>query len=196
VKLMMLKEIKTTTKAAPSAGISADSQQGEYTPFTAAMPGKFNIPYGNIKGKIINIGGGGRGAGGGTAGMSGSGPGRTSRAQMPMLDYDSLRNLGRRYAATPKGGAAIKSAKVATGVVAGAVVASAADDLLDVFFQFGGSRMGGGVKTSNTMFSPSVTNAGVGVYFRNKLISLLTDEQYDQFWRNAATHIRKQLKAL
>lgn len=194
VQQMFLQNIKKFVKKAPVIGITASTSLGGYTPFKAAQPGKLNLPFGGKK-KIMDIGGGGRGAGGGPAHPP-LGGGTSARPEIPVYTVPSMRSLGRRYARTGQGKRVISAAQVTAGVVAGGVVGHLADDIIDHLFQQASSRMGSGVQVSNTQFNPSVSNKGVGVYFRNKLISLLTEEQYDQFWRNAATHIRKHLKAL
>lgn len=197
VKQMMLATIKAAVKTTPILAIAANTSLGGYTPFKAAQPGKLNVPWTFGKKKIMDIGGGGRGSGaraGGAPGTAGGGGGPVTN--MPMMTFAELRALGTRYGRTAAGRRAIRGAKVTAAVAAGAIAGSVADDIIENVWQMAFSKMGGGAKPSNTQFNPKITNAGVGVYFRNKLISLLTDEQYDQFWRNAATHIRKHLKAL
>lgn len=200
VRQMMLATIKAAVKTSPVLAIAANTSLGGYTPFKAAQPGKLNLPWSFGKKKIIDIGGGARGGGvrGGNPATPGAGlgGGTTPQATRPLATINEMRVLGGRYARTAAGRRAIRGAKVTAAIAGGAIAGAVADDIIEDVWQMAMSKMGGGVKPSNTQFNPKMTNAGVGVYFRNKLISLLTEEQYDQFWRNAATHIRKHLKAL
>ncbi len=58
------------------------------------------------------------------------------------------------------------------------------------------TRNGSAAQPRAARLSPAYTGQGIGVYFKNILIGLLTDEQYDALWMTAATRIRKLLKGL
>ncbi len=101
--------------------------------------------------------------------------------------------LAMRYFKTSQGR---MRAKQAAGVAAVAVAGYVADQAVEYMVQSATSRMGTGVSPETQKLNRKFSLQGVGVYFRNKLIGLMTDEQYDAFWVSAATHIRNQLKAL
>ncbi len=105
---------------------------------------------------------------------------------------DGYKNLTKRFARTKTGKVLIYGGSVGAGAAGGAV----ADDVADYLWDKASDTMGNINGPLTQRLNPRIFSAGVGVYFRNILIGLMTNEDYDHLWASAATHIRKKLRAL
>ncbi len=144
--------------------------------FQDSVPGKFRKPITGSGRKIFDIGGGGKPPG----------PSPSSGAS------GTYSGIAARAAKTPAGRKAI-----AGGVfIGGVIVSQAAEEGYQFMYDYLQTRNGSAAQPRSTRLSPAYTGEGIGVYFKNILIGLLTDEQYDTLWMTAATHIRKVLKGL
>jgi len=162
-----MNEVITSAKKLPNMyRIVRQFDQAEA--FADANPAKFRPPVLFSGRKIMDIGGFGKPPGPGLGGLAG------------------------RYARTGSGRIAIGLAGAAVGAGVGIVFDEAIEYVGSVIVD----RFGDAFTPKVRILDPTLVKGGIGIYFRNRLLGLLTSDQYDQFWVSAATHIRKLMKAL
>lgn len=93
------------------------------------------------------------------------------------------------------GGALKGKGKAAAIAIGGVVVGAIADEVLEEGFQFMYEAFPKDLNSFTQKMSPAYTGKGIGVYFRNILIGLMTKDEYDSLRSTASRWVVERLRA-